>query len=267
MDYTEQNRRAWNQVQPIHLRERPNDLKAEVGAPDFNTLDAVAREAFAQIGLRDKSVAQFSCNNGRELISVLKAGAVSGVGFDIADAFIAEARELAVLGNVDANFVRANVLSLPSGYEECFDLGFATIGTVQWLENLERFFKEVAATLKPGGTFFLYEMHPILDVFGNTEADPGYDPECPEKPLFTYFETDPWMGEEGLDYYGQTNYEAETSIGFRHQMGEILTALAQAGLILEELCEYPHDISDGFASLADLGLFPASYTLRARKAG
>ena len=265
MDYTEQNRRAWNQVQPIHLRERPGNLRDEVGAEDFSTLDSVARAAFERIGLQDKSVAQFSCNNGRELISVLKAGARTGVGFDIADAFVSEARELAALSQVDATFVRANVLSLPSGYEESFDLGFSTIGTLHWLENLECFFREVASTLKPGGVFFLYEMHPILDVFGNTDADPGYEPDRPEKPLFNYFETDPWMGEDGLDYYGNTEYTAETSIGFRHQMGEILTSLAKAGLVLEELREYPHDISNGFASLAQLGVFPASYTLRASK--
>jgi hypothetical protein len=119
----------------------------------------------------------------------------------------------------------------------------------------------VARTLRPGGHCFLYEMHPILEIFGTHPKEPGFDPAQTDKALYAYFETAPWIESDGLDYYSGTPYAGETTIAFRHRLGEIVTAAAQAGLTLLELEEHPHDISNLFGELAARRRFPACFTL------
>lgn len=50
-----------------------------------------------------------SCNNGRELLSIKNKGAGYCVGFDIAEGFIDQARQLAKAGDIDCEFVQSDV--------------------------------------------------------------------------------------------------------------------------------------------------------------
>ena len=163
--YTEANRAKWNKQADIHARVTLEGLLERVSAPDFSTFDEVERAVFERIRLEGKAVAQPSCNNGRELISVKKAGAGRCVGFDISEKFTEQGERLAQAGGVDIEFVRTSVYDIPHEYDAQFDLVYVTIGALGWLPDMAAYFKVIARLLKPGGDLFLYEMHPILDMF------------------------------------------------------------------------------------------------------
>ena len=76
---------------------------------------------------RDKAVIQLGCNNGRELISVKKAGAGRCVGIDVSDKFIAQARQLASVGDAEVDFVRSSVYDIPHSFDGQFDLVYVCL--------------------------------------------------------------------------------------------------------------------------------------------
>jgi 2-polyprenyl-3-methyl-5-hydroxy-6-metoxy-1,4-benzoquinol methylase len=263
-DYAEKNRAAWNQVAPIHRKYRRENLFEEVKSPSFNTLGAVEQRVLAEIGMAGKKVAQLCCNNGRELISMLKMGAAYGVGFDISDAFIQEACELAALGGVSCDFVRTDVLEISEQVHNSFDLVFVSIGALTWIADLEKFFGVCRQLLQPGGFLFIYEMHPFLDMMAAPD-DPEYNREDELKIVFPYFSSQPWVSTDGLDYVGGTTYESVESVGFPHSLSEILSSIIKNTFVLTEYREYPHDISNAFKHLEKYQKIPLCYSLVARK--
>ncbi|WP_367153206.1 methyltransferase domain-containing protein, partial [Leisingera sp. F5] len=55
--------------------------------------------------------------------------------------------------------------SLPSGIRRDFDFAVITIGVLNWMPDLGRFFQSVAGLLRPGGRLVIYETHPVLEMF------------------------------------------------------------------------------------------------------
>ena len=265
-DYREKNRAAWNQAAPVHRQQRSLDLHAAVRQPGFNVLDDVARRILGEIGVQGKRVAQLCCNNGRELISACNMGAAGGVGFDISDAFITEARELTALSGAPCEFERSDVLEIPDAYNGGFDLAWMTIGALTWIEDLGALFAVCSRLVKPGGILFLYEMHPVLDML-STPEDEEYDPQDELKIVFPYFSHEPWVSSDGLDYIGKTTYESAESVCFPHSLSEIFTQVLRSGFRLRAFEEYAHDISAAFAHLEKYGKIPMCYTLVAEKPG
>ncbi|MEM8647924.1 MAG: class I SAM-dependent methyltransferase, partial [Pseudomonadota bacterium] len=110
-------------------------------------------------GLR---IAHLQCHFGMDTLSLARRGAkVSGL--DYAPSAIAKAKELAAATGLDAEFVCSDVYEalehLPG---EAFDMVFVTCGTICWLPDLEPWAKVVAGLLKPGGKFYLCDLHPAM---------------------------------------------------------------------------------------------------------
>ncbi len=150
-DYAERNREAWNQATAIHQQQRKMNLEEAVKSASFSTLDDIEKAIFKKLSVKNKTVAQLCCNNGRELISVLKLGAAYGVGFDISDEAIKEAQLLGSLSNVSCKFVRTNVYDIDEAYFNRFDIVYITIGALCWLDDLPRFFRIVSCHNFCGG--------------------------------------------------------------------------------------------------------------------
>jgi SAM-dependent methyltransferase len=257
-DYTEANRAMWNATADVHASVSLPGLLAEVARPDFSTFDFVEEHVFGEIGLSGKDVAQLSCNNGRELISCKKAGAARCVGFDISEKFIAQGRELAQVGGVEVDFVRTDVYDIPHGYDSSFDIVYVTIGALGWLRDLNAYYAVVARLLRPGGYFFLYEMHPILDMF---EAATGLEVK------HSYFRTEPYVEEAAPDYLDKSTVVESTSYWFHHKLSEVIGGALSAGLALRLFEEYAHDQSEVFAAFEYFEKKPPlSYALLAQKA-
>lgn len=256
-NYTEANRQMWNATAAIHAQAYVNDLLTRIAAPDFTTFDAVEQRLFAQIGLNGKAVIQLCCNNGRELIAVKKAGAGRCLGVDISDAFIAQGRELAQAGGVEVEFVRSSVYDLPPELNGQFDLAYITIGALGWLPDLDGFFDLVANLLKTHGQLFIYEMHPILNMF---DADKGLVVDA------SYFRREPFVEDEGPDYMDPSQVVKGRAYWFSHTLTDIIGGCLKHDLNLTHFEEYEHDISMVYAAFAHFDQKPPlSYSLIAQK--
>ncbi|MBT4098077.1 MAG: class I SAM-dependent methyltransferase [Gemmatimonadetes bacterium] len=255
--YTETNRQMWNQTAPVHANSYVDELLRQIGAPDYSTFDDVERQLFSQIGLSGKTVAQLACNNGRELISVKKAGAGRCVGFDISDDFVDQGRRLSDAAGVDVEFVRASVYDISSDFDASFDLITITVGVLGWMPNMDDFFGVISRLMVPGGDLFVYEMHPILDMF---DADKGLQIED------SYFRQEPFYTEAEPDYMDPSNTVDAPSYWFHHKVSDILGACIRSGLQLTHFEEYAHDQSMVYRAFQDLEKKPPlSYSLIANK--
>ncbi len=262
--YTQSNRRAWNEVQPYHARGRTIDLEKEFAKPGFTTLDPIITEKLMEIGLDGKRVIQAMCNNGREVLSMINLGAASGLGFDIADAFIDEANRYAHIAGTDARFVQSDVFDIDPAQWEPADIFYISIGALCWLPDMYRLFVIVSGLLKPGGKLVIYESHPFAQTLA-FEDEPEYIPGHPMEVVRSYFLDGPLMYDTGIDYIGGEVYESEKNFEFTHTLSSIVNAIIQSGIDIREFTEFPHDISDLMMEQSQIGLLPMSFLLVGEK--
>ncbi len=255
------NREAWDQAAPIHRAYNQDQLLASFSQPGYSDLDEVETRRLQALGVVGKDVAQICCNNGRELLSVKNMGAARCVGFDGAQGFIDQGRELASAGKLDVEFVCTDAYDISDKYSESFDLATITIGVLGWMPDIERFFVSVEKLIRPGGALFIYEQHPILDMITPGQAN---DPIHWE---LSYFDKAPYVETDGLDYFGDKKYDAKPVTSFTHTMADVIMAAINSGLTVEHFEEFPHHISNTWWNVeeAELGL-PMCYTLVLRKA-
>lgn len=255
--YTETNRNMWNVTAKVHRDSGYDEMFKRVTAVDYSSFDDVEERIFNKINLKAKDVIQICCNNGRETISVKKAGANRVVGIDISDEFIAQAKELAKGAGQDVEFIRSSVYELDFAQLGRFDVVYITIGAIGWMPDLKAFFDVIEKLLKKGGYLFLYEMHPILN---------GFNPVSPHARDASYFRLAPFEEEALPEYMDKDGTGKATSYWFPHTMASIITQCIDHGLMLIDFAEYPDDLSDTYKALdGEENALPLSFSLLARK--
>jgi SAM-dependent methyltransferase len=258
---TDANRDAWNESAKYHrLSASWPWLWDNVTRPDFCCLDETVTALLRAEGIAGSDAVQIGCNNGRESLSLFALGARSVVGVDQSAAFLEQARELAARSPHDPEFVEADVHRLPPSLAGRFDVAFITIGVLNWMPDLARFFAAVAATLKPGGRLIVYETHPFLELF-----EPHG--ENPFEIVHSYFRAEPMIEDTPIVYEGPVAEKITPSYWHIHTMGAIVTGLIGAGLTIRHLREYPHSNREAvFDQYMERGVaLPMCFTLVARK--
>ena len=241
-EYSSTNRIHWNEVAPVHQNNYVNDLLQSISDPDFTTFDPIEQKLFKKLNLSEKAVAQICCNNARELISVKKAGAGRCVGFDLSDEFIKQGEMLKKAAAVEIELVRTDIYELSDVYDNQFDLIYITVGVLGQLQDLKTFFAILVRLLKSGGQIFMYEMHPILELF---EEDSGGTIRN------DYFNKKPYFEEDGNDYMNPNEIIKSPCYWFHHPLSEILGSLIAHGFNITHFDEYAHDISNRAAFLSE----------------
>jgi SAM-dependent methyltransferase len=107
-----------------------------------------------------KSLLHLQCHFGIDTLSWARLGA-RVTGADFSDRAIELARSLATELALDATFVRADLYDLPAVLDGQFDVVYTSHGVLGWLPDLERWAGVVAHFLRPGGVFYLTEIHPV----------------------------------------------------------------------------------------------------------
>lgn len=263
-DFFEGNRAAWNQATAYHQKAFNHSLHIGFQDPKFSTLkkehDYVVNERLEQIDFSGKTISHIPCNNGRELLSLMRLGAKEGVGFDISDAAISEAEELAEIAKANVKFVRTNALEIDETYNNYFDFIYISQGSLQWFPNLNDYFGVISRLLKKDGKIIIFEIHPFKYFFEN-----GFNfQEQNFEKLTSYFTTSPNNYPKGLDYFGNVEYESNECFWFMHKMSEVITAILHNGMEIEDFDEYPFDL-DGTPNKDVEGKFPFSYIITAKK--
>ncbi len=257
---TTANRAAWDEAAPIHQRHNQAALLEAFREPGYTCLDAIERVRLEALNVVGKDVAQICCNNGRELLSVKGMGAARCVGFDGSEGFVSQGRELADAGGLDAEFVCTDIYDIGDEYAANFDIVTITIGVLGWMPDLNGFFAVVAKLIRPDGALFFYEQHPILDMVEPAEAD------APIVWELSYFNKEPYVETEGLDYFGGEKYDAKPVSSFSHTMSDVIMAGVNNDLAVEHFEEFPHHISNTWWNVEASGLgLPMCYTLVLRK--
>lgn len=242
---------GWGDENYIRLREERLPFFHEDLIKVLETLD-----------FEGKEIAQFCCNNGRELLSLMQLGAKRGVGFDIADNIIHQAVETAEKAGIqNCEFVSCNILDISEAYCAQFDFILFTIGAITWFPDLKPLFQKVYDCLKPGGILLIHDFHPVMNML----AMPGeelFNENQLNRVAYSYFRKEPWIENEGMGYMSEV-YASKTFTSFTHTMGDIITEISSTQMHMEELKEYDYDI--GLTDVYDKKGYPLSYHLIAKK--
>ena len=112
-----------------------------------------------------KSLLHLQCHFGLDTLSWARLGAGHVTGVDFSEPAIAFARELAADTRLAdrSRFIVSDIYDLPGPLAgETFDIVYTGGGALCWLPDLESWARIVAGFVKPGGIFYIYEVHPVL---------------------------------------------------------------------------------------------------------
>lgn len=234
-DPIDDTRRSWNNATRNH-----NAHKGDQAAflRDGSTLFA---EELAALGdVRGARLVHLQCNAGQDSLSLARLGArVTGV--DLSDEAIAFARQLSRDTGIAAQFEQAELLQWLDGDRGPFDVAFSSYGALGWLPDLGRWARGVARLLAPGGRLVIVEFHPVLWSISaalRLEGDDYFRREPFVEPVGDYVAT---SGAGLLAVASDTPHTNEIPAwSYQHGLGTIVTAIASAGLVIEQLVEHPH---------------------------
>jgi SAM-dependent methyltransferase len=231
--FTQANKAAWEASAHLHGQGKEwDDLLLAAGKPGFSVLDDCLAATLTDLGIADCSAVQVGCNNARELLSLAAFGARPALGIDQSAAFLAQGAQLAAAAGLSPRLLEANIYELPDSLGR-HDIVLITIGVLNWMPDLQRFFQAVRGLMRPGAHLVVYETHPVLEMFNPDSATP-FVPEV------SYFDKTPMRIEGAITYDGSDGGDGETGYWFVHTLGEIVTACVQTGFRLQHLTEHPH---------------------------
>ncbi|MGH2753468.1 MAG: class I SAM-dependent methyltransferase [Actinomycetota bacterium] len=221
------NQARWDELVDVHAASEHYDVDG------FRAGKNTLREyEIADVGdVNGKSLLHLQCHFGLDTLSWARLGAhVTGADFSTRAMEIA--RGIAEEIEIDARFVVSDVDSLPDNLDGRFDIVYASRGVINWLPDLTRWGQVIAHFLEPGGFFYITEGHPVLQMFDHTGdlrlRFPYFHKEQPDALVVPGTYAEPEAKIKNL-----------LEFGWSHGMGEIVTALANAGLHIDFLREDP----------------------------
>jgi SAM-dependent methyltransferase len=265
--WRELNRTMWNEKTALHLASPEYDV------PGFKAGRMSLRpHEIADLGdVTGKNLIHLQCHFGLDTLSWARLGA-RVTGLDFSEPAVRAATELAREIAIDACFVTSDVYDAPAavGHGD-FDIVYTGVGALCWLPDLQRWARVVRDLLRPGGQLYLFEFHPVKWMIEG--GPPNEIAICDD-----YF-TPPegYTGAGGVTY-ADTSIPADATptVQWNHPLGEVVTALADAGLRIVALRELDRDVlcqwdmmvpaEDGtYRMPPDRPSLPLMYVLRARR--
>ena len=271
-DYREVNRANWDDRVPAHVASADYAVRRFVSDPAF--ISDVVRFDLPRLGdIAGLRGVHLQCHIGTDTVSLARLGATM-TGLDFSAPAVAAATKLASEAGVNATFVQADLYAAPQVLGRGgFDLVYTGIGALCWLPDVRRWGDVVGALLRPGGRLFIRDGHPMLWSLDEERDDDLLVVRYP------YFEqAEPLVSDWGGTYVETDDvFEHNVTHEWNHGLGEIITALLDAGLVITGFTEHdsvPYNglpgkmeqVGDGEWRLADNpARLPHSYTIQAVK--
>ena len=265
-DYLHTNQQLWNDWTALHESSEFYDLAGFRAGK--SSLRPIERAELTNVAGR--SLLHLQCHFGLDTLSWARQGATV-TGVDIADRSIALAQALSAELGIPATFVCSDVEHAPDVLGGQFDIVFTSYGVLPWLRDLQRWAGVIAHFLKPNGIFYLVDDHPFMRSLSTNESGElvAGNP---------YFFSDTPTRIEARGSYAAPGDE-QTPLRewyiWNHSLGEIMSALIDAGLRIEFLHEFPFAMrakfpgmqrgADGVWRFANRPDFPLLFSLQARK--
>ncbi len=272
--YADVNRATWDARAPAHAASPDYAVARFIEDPSY--LSGVVRFDLPRLGdVTGLRGVHLQCHIGTDTISLARLGARM-TGLDFSAASLAQARELAASAHAEVEFVQAEVYDAVGALgTEAFDLVFTGIGALCWLPSVVRWAQVVSELLTVGGRLFIREGHPMLWSLADSRPDGLLVVDYP------YFERDEPVIDEDEGTYVQTEAKFEHNLTntWNHGLGELVTALLDAGMEITNLVEHdsvPWEALPGQMEQIELGEWrlrdrpwrlPHTFTLRAIKRG
>jgi SAM-dependent methyltransferase len=261
------NRTWWDGVVETHVGSPMYLTQAFRAGGD--TLHPIESEEIGDV--RGRSLVHLQCHFGLDTLSLARRGA-RATGLDFSGKAVAQARALAAEAGLEARFVESNVYDAPTALGDTYDIVYVTWGAINWLPDLDRWAKAVAAVLKPGGFLYLLEGHPAALMLTQAAAD---RPPTPDWPYFAH--AAPSVIDEPWTYADKSAKLVHTvSHEWAHPLQEIFGALIEAGLGIEMFHEHDrlawqlwpcleYDGNRMYRMPEGRPRLPLSFSIRARK--
>lgn len=263
------NRALWDEWTGIHESSQFYDLEGfRQGGVRLKQYE------IEEIGpVEGKNLLHLQCHFGIDTLSWARLGA-KVTGADFSSRAVELARSLAGELDIDAHFVCSDIYELPQALEDTFDVIYTSRGVLGWLPDLGPWARVIAHFLRPGGVFYISEIHPIVYVFNDTDGVTDLEVRFP------YFPRPEPIALPVKGSYADPTAEVTSSVEYTwpHSMAEVVTSLASAGLRIDFLHEWPWldwDLpylvprADGTWGLPPErdGEIPLSFSLRALRPG
>lgn len=230
MEHLKTNKNSWNQRVETHFNSKFYDVPGFLsGQSSLNDIELV--------GLTDvkgQSMLHLQCHFGLDSLSWARLGAdVTGV--DISDEAIKKANQLKVQAKLDAEFVVADVYEFGEHSSKQYDIVFSSYGAVCWMPDINRWARVIAESLKSDGRFYMAEFHPMIDLIA------GY----------SYFHKDAPDVEMEDTYTENCDGTKHEFAVWTHTMGDVVSALLDAGLQIQALQEFEYSPYNCFAGMQE----------------
>ncbi len=230
-EFIRANLAHWDELARIHPGIEAYGLAAfRAGQSKLNALDR------AEVGnVQGKTLLHLQCHFGLDTLSWAREGA-SITGADFSGAAIAAARTIAAECGLPARFVQSTIDDLPANLAGTFDVVYTGRGALCWLPDIRRWAAVVAHFLRPGGSFYVQDAHPLLYMYGEQPGDT--EPRL----TYSYFHRDEPYRFEVTASYADPNAKLlhTTEYAWNHPLGEIIDALIDNGLQIQFLHEFPY---------------------------
>ncbi|WP_342823686.1 class I SAM-dependent methyltransferase [Candidatus Lucifugimonas marina] len=233
-EYRAVNRDNWDDRVPIHLDSDEYMVQKFIDDPEHISEVVQFDLDNDELGdLRGKSLLHLQCHIGHDTISWARLGA-NVTGLDFSEPAIEACRRLVTNSGTPGEFVVAEVFDAPAALDNRqFDVVYTGVGAICWLPDINGWAKIVAQLLKPGGTFYILEGHPMM--WSVSQDDHGHQIVLD----WPYFESAGPQGyEEDTTYAGEGTLEHKKAFNIPHGLGETIDALLQAGLVLDFVHEH-----------------------------
>lgn len=222
-DHFDANRELWNKRTMVHKDSSFYDV-----AGFKNGADVLTPIELGEVGnVKGRSMLHLQCHFGMDSLNWARLGA-SVTGVDLSDEAIRQATQLNAELKMDARFICCNVYDLKDHLKGSFDIVFTSYGVIGWLPDLDKWAEIIAYYLKPGGTFYMAEFHPVLWMFDDEFTHIKY-----------YYENRELIVTESQGTYTDRNADIKAKeYSWNHSISEVLNALIKHGLTITHFNEF-----------------------------
>lgn len=252
------NKNSWNSetfAAWVSRFGQPEDVAKKIISDPMKMLSSL-KDRFSDV--HGKKILNIMGSNGIKAVAL----AVLGASVTIVD-FSGENRRYALkvaeAANTTITYIQSDILKIKEHTQKTrFDIAFAEMGILHYFIDLQPFMNVVHDVLENGGEFIIKDFHPIstklISYRGSTAKVRKY------KITGDYFDSSIEKVEAAFSKHLSAKDDPHYVCIRKWTLGEIVTAVAKAGLIIESLKEEPNQSSEIF----DKGI-PKTFTIISKR--
>jgi 2-polyprenyl-3-methyl-5-hydroxy-6-metoxy-1,4-benzoquinol methylase len=260
-EYLAKNKSVWEKKVNFDVLSEYYNVKGFLSGD--NALDQLELEGLGQID--EKNILHLQCYFGLEVLTLARMGA-NATGLDFCSNAILKANELKEKTGLNVKFICADVYDASDVLTEKYDTIFSSYGSICWLPDLSKWAENIYNLLKPGGSFFIIDFHPLLISFNLLRN---------KSVRFSYFNNENPLTLKRSGTYADVKAKIKTTeYNWNHSLSEIISNFTNRGMQIQEFKEYPFIPLNAFPNLkreldgynhVENDLFPVLFSLKVSK--